>query len=152
MMGIVFMLVGGSSGSTAGGIKTVTAGVLLLSLWESLHGKEDVVIRGRSIPERRVLDAMTLAMSILMLLMFGTMALSLWDDIPMLAAGYEVASALGTVGLSMGVTTALSPVSSLLIILYMYLGRVGILTFSIAFLTRRAESKLHYPTVDIMIG
>ena len=152
MMGIVFMLVGGSSGSTAGGIKTVTAGVLLLSLWESLHGKEDVVVRGRSIPERRVLDAMTLAMSILMLLMFGTMALSLWDDIPMLAAGYEVASALGTVGLSMGVTTALSPASSLLIILYMYLGRVGVLTFSIAFLTRRAESKLHYPTVDVMIG
>ena len=61
-------------------------------------------------------------------------------------------SALGTVGLSMGATPGLSPASSLLIILFMYLGRVGILTFSIAFLTRRSESRLRYPTVDIMIG
>ncbi len=152
VMGIIFMLVGGSSGSTAGGIKTVTAGVLLLALWESLRGREQVVVRNRTIPARRVLDAMTLTMSIMMLLIVGTMGLSLVDQIPFLDGAYEIASALGTVGLSMGVTTTLSPVSSLLVILCMYLGRVGVLTFSIAFLTRRLESKLQYPTADIMIG
>lgn len=152
LVGILFMLVGGSSGSTAGGIKTVTAGVLLLALWESLRGREQVVIRERTIPSRRVLDAMTLAMSIMMLLVIGTMGLSLIDQIPFLDGAYEIASALGTVGLSRGVTTVLSPISSINVILCMYLGRIGVLTFSIAFLTRRLESKLHYPTVDIMIG
>lgn len=149
---ILFMLVGGSSGSTAGGIKTVTAGVLLLALWESLRGKEQVVFRGRTIPARRVLDAMTLTLAVSLLLLAGAMSLSLLDGLPFLEAAYEVGSALGTVGLSMGATPGLSPVSSLLIILFMYLGRVGILTFSIAFLTRRADSRLRYPTADIMIG
>lgn len=148
----VWMLVGGSSGSTAGGIKTVTAGVLLLALWESLRGREQVVFRGRTIPQRRVLDAMTLTLTVLLLFLGGSMVLSRLEGLPFLTAGYEVASALGTVGLSMGATPGLSPASSLLIILYMYLGRVGLLSFSIAFLTRRGESKLRYPTADIMIG
>lgn len=152
VIGILFMLVGGSSGSTAGGIKTVTAGVLLLSLWESLQGREQVIFRGRTIPARRVLDAMTLTLSILMLLVVGTMALSLLDQVPFLSGVYEIASALGTVGLSRGVTTTLGTASSLIVILFMYVGRIGILAFSIAFVTRRAESKLKYPDVDIMIG
>ena len=81
------------------------------------------------------------------------MAMSLIDGLPFLTAAYEVASALGTVGLSMGATPGLSPDSSLLIVLFMYLGRVGILTFSIAFLTRREQDvKLKYPTADMMIG
>ena len=152
VMCMVLMLIGGSSGSTAGGIKTVTAGVLLLTLWESLRGREEVVFRHRTIPQRRVLDAMTLTLSVLFLLVTGTMLISVWDGLSFLQVGFEVASALGTVGLSMGITTTLSSTSSLVLILCMYLGRVGILTFSIAFLTRRTESKLHYPTIDIMIG
>lgn len=151
-LSILLMLVGGSSGSTAGGIKTVTAGVLLVALWESLRGREQVVFRGRTIPQRRVLDAMTLSLAVVLMFVAGSMALSLTDGLPFLTAAYEVGSALGTVGLSMGATPALSPFSALLIILFMYLGRVGILTFSIAFLTRRADSRLHYPKADIMIG
>lgn len=151
-LSILLMLVGGSSGSTAGGVKTVTAGVLVLSLWESLRGREQVVVRGRTIPARRVLDAMTLTMAVLLLFVAGSMALSILDGLPYLTASYEVASALATVGLSMGATPGLSPASSLLIVLFMYLGRVGILSFSIAFLTRRSDSKLRYPTADMMIG
>ena len=149
---MIFMLIGGSSGSTAGGIKTVTAGVLILAIWDGIRGKDEVIFRHRTIPQRRVLDAMTLSLAIMMLMIASTMALSVGDNLPFLDAGFEVASALGTVGLSMGITTKLGTVSSLIIILCMYLGRVGILTFSIAFLTRRKESKLHYPDVDIMIG
>lgn len=151
-LSILLMLVGGSSGSTAGGVKTVTAGVLVLSLWDSLRGREQVVIRGRTIPARRVLDAMTLTMAVLLLFVAGSMALSILDGLPFLTASYEVASALATVGLSMGATPGLSLASSLVIILFMYLGRVGILSFSIAFLTRRTDSKLRYPTADMMIG
>ena len=151
-MSILLMLVGGSSGSTAGGIKTVTAGVLLLTLWESLRGREQVVVRGRTIPQRRVLDALTLFLAMILLFVVGAMALSILDGIPILTAAYETASALGTVGLTMGVTPELSPASSLILILYMYLGRVGVLSFSIAFLLRPAESKLRYPAADMLIG
>lgn len=151
-MSALLMLIGGSSGSTAGGIKTVTAGVLLLTLWDSLRGREQVIIRGRTIPQRRVLDALTLVMAVLLLFVAGSIALSMLDGLPILDACYETASALGTVGLSMGVTPQLSPASSLILILYMYLGRVGILSFSIAFLIRPAESKLRYPTADMLIG
>ena len=152
VLSMILMLIGGSSGSTAGGIKTVTAGVLLLSLWESLRGREHVVLRGRTIPARRVLDAMTLTLAVVLLFVAGSMALSVLDGLPFLTAAYETASALGTVGLSMGATPELGMASSLLIVLFMYLGRVGILTFSIAFLNRRVQNKLRYPTVDIMVG
>lgn len=148
----LLMLVGGSSGSTAGGLKTVTVGVLLLTVWSSLRGQERVVLRGRTIPERRVLDAITLTLTVTLLFLTGSIALSLVDGLPFLAAMYEVASALGTVGLSMGATPGLSTASSLVIVLFMYLGRVGILSFSIAFLTRRSGSKLTYPTAEILIG
>ena len=149
---MVLMLIGGSSGSTAGGIKTVTVGVLLLTVWSSLRGREQVVFRGRTIPARKVLDAVTLTVTVFVLLVLGSMALSVLDGVPMLKAAYEVASALGTVGLSMGLTPGLSAGSSLLIILYMFLGRVGILSFSIAFLIRPAESKLRYPDAQMLIG
>lgn len=149
---MIWMLIGGSSGSTAGGLKTVTAGVLLVALWESLRGREQVVLRGRTIPARRVLDAMTLTLSVCLLFVGGAMVVSLTDGMPVLGAAYEVASALGTVGLSVGVTPGLSVVSSALIILLMYVGRVGILSFSIAFMTRRSGDKLRYPTTQILIG
>lgn len=152
VLSALLMLVGGSSGSTAGGIKTVTVGVLLLTVWSSLRGRERVVLRGRTIPERRVLDAVTLAVSVVLLFVAGSMALSLVEGLPFLVAAYEAASALGTVGLSMGATPGLSVPGALLIILFMYLGRVGILSFSIAFLTRRSDSKLRYPTVEMLIG
>lgn len=152
VLSILFMLVGGSSGSTAGGVKTVTAGVLLAALWESLRGREQVVLRGRRIPARRVLDAMTLTLAVALLFVAGAMALSLLDGLPFLAAAYEAASALGTVGLSFGVTPGLSPAASVLMILFMYLGRVGILSVSVAFLTRGPQDRLRYPAADIMIG
>lgn len=152
VLSLLFMLVGGSSGSTAGGIKTVTAGVLLAALWESLGGKEQVVIRGRRIPARRVLDAMTLTLAVGILFVAGSMALSMLEGLPFLAAAYETASALGTVGLSMGITPSLSPAGSLLLVLFMYIGRVGVLSISIAFLIRRTDNKLRYPSADIMIG
>ncbi|MBO5339633.1 MAG: potassium uptake protein, TrkH family [Oscillospiraceae bacterium] len=152
VMSALLMLVGGSSGSTAGGLKTVTVGVLFVALWESLRGREQVVLRGRNIPARRVLDAMTLTLTICILFIGGSMVLSVADGLPFIEAAYEVASALGTVGLSMGVTDGLSAASSMLIVLFMYVGRVGILSFSVAFMTRRGADKLRYPVAQVLIG
>lgn len=147
------MLIGGSSGSTAGGIKTATAAVLLLALRAGLTGREQVVFRGRAIPYRRVLNAMTLVLVVLFLFFGASIAISTMEGLPYLDCAYEAASALGTVGLSCGLTPGLSPASQGLIILLMYLGRVGILSFSIAFTTRtRYPAKLRYPEMDIVIG
>ena len=153
VLSILLMLVGGSSGSTAGGIKTVTVGVLLLALRDGLHGRDRVVFRGRTIPQHKVMSAVTLSMAMVLLFLTGSMILSLMDAVPILSAAFETASALATVGLSMGITPRLNHWSTLLVTAMMYLGRVGILSFSIAFLTRREQDvKLKYPTADMMIG
>ena len=153
VMSILLMLIGGSSGSTAGGLKTATVGVLMLALRDGLRGREQVTLRGRAIPHRRVMDAMTLALTVLLLFLAGSMALSLLDRVPFVQAAFEVASAMGTVGVTMGITPSLTVPSALLVAALMFLGRVGILSFSIAFLTRgERENRISYPTTDVMIG
>lgn len=152
-MSVLMMLVGGSSGSTAGGIKTVTVGVLLLSLRSGLRGSDRVVVRGRTIPQERVLSAMTLTLLAGFFTVTGAMVLTVAEGLPLLTCLYEAASAMGTVGLSMGATPNLSPLSQCVLVALMYLGRVGILSFSVAFLLRgRGERKLVYPYADVLIG
>ena len=127
--------------------------MLLISLWAGLRGRDQVVLRRRTIPQARVLNAMTLTLVVTCLFLAGSIALALADGVPYLAAAFEVASAMGTVGLTMGITTGLSPLSQGIIIAMMFLGRVGVLSFSIAFLIRdRGENKIRYPSVDVMIG
>lgn len=153
LVSIVYMLIGGSSGSTAGGLKTVTAGVLFIALRDNLKGKEDVVFRGRTIPHRQVLNATVLLQMVLTMFFFGTLALTITDSRAFLPSAYEAASAMGTVGLSMNLSPDLNALSSLVIILLMFLGRVGILSISIAFMTKKRQANIvKYPTVDMMIG
>lgn len=150
---ILFMLVGGSSGSTAGGMKTATLGVLLLSLRAGLRGSSSVTLRGWTIPQRKVLSAMTLTLVVGALFLAASIAIALIDGVPYLSAAYEAASALGTVGLTTGITAGLSDVTHGLLIALMYLGRVGVLSFSLAFLSQsRVKSKISYPESDVMIG
>lgn len=153
MVCILFMLVGGSAGSTAGGIKTVTLGVLVLAMRAGLHGRSDVTIRGRTIPLSKVLSAVTLVLVVSMMFLFSSIAISLVDGVPYLAAAYETASALGTVGLTTGITHTLSTFSHVLLVAMMYLGRVGVLSFSVAFLSQGGhKSRISYPESDVMIG
>lgn len=153
MVCILFMLVGGSAGSTAGGIKTVTLGVLVLAMRAGLHGRNDVTIRGRTIPLSKVLSAVTLVLVVSMMFLFSSIAISLVDEVPYLEAAYETASALGTVGLTTGITPTLSTFSHVLLVAMMYLGRVGVLSFSVAFLSQGGrKSRISYPESDVMIG
>lgn len=125
----------------------------MLALRDGLRGREQVTLRGRAIPQRRVMDAMTLALTVLLLFLAASMALSLMDRVPFVQAAFEVASAMGTVGVTMGITPSLTVPSALLVAALMFLGRVGILSFSIAFLTRgQRENTISYPTTDVMIG
>ena len=152
-LSVIFMLIGGSSGSTAGGLKTVTVAVLLLAFRAGVRGREEVTLRGRAISHRRVMNAMTLTLMVVFLFMVSSMLLSTVDGLPFLSAAFEVASAMGTVGLTVGITPGLSLFSRGVLVFLMYVGRVGILSFSIAFLTRsKYPAKIKYPTFDIMIG
>ena len=153
VMCILLMLVGGSSGSCAGGLKTSTVGVLLLALRSGLRGREVVTIRGRTIPQQKVLSAMTLMLVFVFMFIAASMAIAIIDDVPYLAAAYETASAMATVGVTTGITPGLSSASHTILIILMYLGRVWVLSFSLAFMTqKKAHSKINFPHADVMIG
>ena len=152
-MSMVLMLIGGSSGSTAGGLKTVTFIVLFLFMASRIRGRETVCVYKRTIPQRQVLDAMTIAFVMIVLAMFGGIFLSATSPIGFTDALYESVSALATVGLTAGATTSLSIPAQLLIIVYMYFGRVGVLTISMGFLAGdRAEERFRYAETNLLIG
>ena len=150
---ILLMLVGGSSGSTAGGIKTVTVVVLLLFLVARARGKSTVCVFKRTIPGGQVLDAMTITAIISALAMLGAVFISLTSPVGFIDALYESASAIATVGITAGATGSLSVVGQIMIILFMYFGRVGVLTISLGFLMgSQAEERFHYAETNLLIG
>lgn len=149
----VLMLVGGSSGSTAGGLKTVTFMVLLLFIWARARGKGSVNVFRRSISTDKVMDAATIALIMIVLSFAGAVFISATSPIGFMDALFEAVSALATVGLTTGVTTSLSIPAQFLIIIFMYFGRVGVLTISLGFLMGdRAEERLQYAKTNLLIG
>ena len=150
---MVLMLVGGSSGSTAGGVKTVTLVVLLLFLWTRARGRETVTVYKRTIPADKVLDAMTIVGILILLAVFGGAFISATSAVSFTDGLFEAVSALATVGLTAGVTGKLSVAARVLIILYMYFGRVGVLTLSLGFLMGdRAQDRFRYAHTNLLIG
>ena len=150
---MVLMLIGGSSGSTAGGLKTVTFIVLILFMAARARGRSSVCIFKRTIPQSQVLDAMTIAFLMVALAYFGGVFISATSPISFVDALYESVSAIATVGLTAGATGSLSIPAQLLIIVYMYFGRVGVLTISMGFLTGdKAEERFRYAQTNLLIG
>ena len=150
---MVLMLIGGSSGSTAGGVKTVTMVVLVLFLTTRARGRSTVCAFKRTIPNSQVLDAMTIVSIVVGLAVFGAVFISATSPISFVDAAYEAVSALATVGLTTGATASLSISAQFLIILYMYFGRVGVLTISLGFLMGdKAEERFEYARTNLLIG
>ena len=150
---MVYMLIGGSSGSTAGGLKTVTFIVLVLFLTARARGKSRVCVFQRTIPQGQVLDAMTIAFMMVALAMLGGIFVSATSSVAFTDALFETVSALGTVGLTAGATGQLSVASQILVIIYMYFGRVGVLTISMGFLVGdRAEERFQYAETNVLSG
>ena len=150
---LIFMLIGGSSGSTAGGVKTVTFVVLILFLIARARGRSAVNVFKRSIPMEKVLDAMTIVAIMVALALSGAVFISATSPVGFTNALFETVSALGTVGLTAGVTTSLSVPAQLMIIIFMYFGRVGILTISLGFLMgNKAEDRFRYAHTNLLIG
>ena len=148
----ILMLIGGSSGSTAGGMKTVTILVMILFLWARLRGRETVTVFKKTIPNSQVLDALTIAAVMLGLAIFGGIFISATSGFGFTDALYESASAIATVGLSAAGTANMSIPAQYLIILYMYFGRVGVLTIALGFLEDRKTERFRYAETKLMIG
>ena len=150
---MVFMLIGGSSGSTAGGLKTVTFLVLLLFIASRARGRSVVTVYRRTIPDNQVMNAMTIAIIMIVLAMFGGIFISATAPVSFTDALFEAVSALGTVGLTAGATGLLSAPAKILIIVFMYFGRVGVLTISLGFLMgNQAVERFRYAETTLMIG
>ena len=151
---VALMFTGGAPGSTAGGIKTTTLFVLLATMASSLRLKKDVELThlGRRISLETVRRALTIFLVYLVLLLLVTVFISYHDSVPLMDAMVETASALGTVGLSIGLTEHLSSVSQLLLCGLMYFGRMGALTLIYAMHTRREPVPRRLPEGAVTVG
>ena len=125
---ILWMLIGGSPGSTAGGMKTTTLAMILVTLFSVIRRKQDVECMGRRIGTDTIRSAVAIASIYFLAFFLGGMIISSIENLPLLTCLFETASALGTVGLSLGITGSLGTVSRLVLISLMFLGRVGGLT------------------------
>ena len=149
---VFLMLIGGSSGSTAGGLKTVTFLVILLFLWSRMRGKNSIVIHKRTIPYQAVFNALTIFGIMIALCFAGTVFIACDSGVSLAEAMFESVSAIATVGLSLDVSPRLHTASRLLIILFMYFGRVGVLTISLGFLKDKTEPRFRYADTTVLIG
>jgi len=149
---ILLMFIGASPGGTGGGIKTVTFAVLLFAVRATLMGYENVEVFGRKLYWDSVRRAWALFFMSLGLIFVSWFILLLTENFPPLNLLFEITSAFGTVGLSTGITPGLSPLGKIVIILDMYLGRVGLVVFGLSLLyplRRKAHIELPYGEVSI---
>ncbi len=159
---ILLMIVGGSPGSTAGGVKTTTLALLGLAFVQRLRGREHVSVAGRTVPSETIHRAAGLTVGGLVLLGVGVFVLTAVeqagagapDRVDFLRLVFEAHSAFGTVGLSMGVTDTLSSAGRLVVVALMYLGRVGPLAVAsaMAVAVGRRRTEYRYAEEDVVIG
>ncbi len=150
---ILLMLVGGSGGSTAGGIKTVSVALLFLMARSVVRNRKDTVVFGRKIAQDQINSALSIALIVTGLALVGGVLLSAGNGLPLSDCLYESVSAICTVGLSAGITASLNTGAKLLLMLYMFFGRVGIMTISFAFMTKiPPENAIGRPVGRVLIG
>ncbi|WP_418418965.1 TrkH family potassium uptake protein [Blautia sp.] len=152
MIMIILMLIGGSPGSTAGGMKTTTVAVLFSSALAVFRKQDSAHFFSRRIPDNAVKNAATILMMYLTLFLGGGMVISYIEKVPLMSALFETSSAIGTVGLSLGLTPSLGMVSKAILILLMFFGRVGGLTLIFAALSERNTFGSRYPQEKITVG
>lgn len=152
MIMMVLMLIGGSPGSTAGGMKTTTVAVLFSTSLAVFQQKDSAHFFKRRIPEEAVRNAGTVMVMYVVLFLTGGVLISYMEQIPIVTALFETASAIGTVGLSLGATPGLGTASRLILIGLMFFGRVGGLTLIYATLSKQHTCAMKYPQEKITVG
>ena len=146
------MLIGGAPGSTAGGMKITTIAILFFTMITVFKREKSPAIFKRRITTEAVYGAIAVFMLDVMLAVFAAMAVSRIEGVGYLKALFETASAVATVGLSMGITPSLTIASKIILIVIMYIGRVGGLTLVFAAITRRSTVNKQYPADNIAVG
>lgn len=155
LLGCLIMLIGGSPAGTAGGIKTLTIAVLFLRVKATLKGKEKVTAFSRTIDKDDVNRAISVICISLMIVLSSSILLCMVESFEMINILYETFSAFATVGLSCSLTGQLSMIGKLIIIVLMYIGRIGPITMMLTLMKKsilNVENEINYPKGNIIIG
>lgn len=154
LISVILMFIGGASGSTAGGVKVGTVGVIVCTIWATALGKRDAVVFKRRISSASFMRAVTVVSIQLVLVLIGTMVVTESMGCSAITALFEASSASATVGISLGITPNLNIISKLVIMALMFLGRVGILTVTYGIMVNYSESHsiISYPDANMLIG
>lgn len=148
---VILMFIGGSSGSTAGGVKTSTVAVIIIFLIAGMRGQDNIHFYKRRIREDALRKSVIIISINMLLLLFGATALCAAQGFDLTDALFETASAIGTVGMSTGITRDLNLFSKAVIIFLMYCGRVGSISFAVSLFERR-KPPVSYPEESITVG
>ena len=149
---IILMFIGGSPGSTAGGVKTTTIGTIILTTINIIKGNRDVVIYKKRINEDIINRALAIIVVSMILIIVVAAILTITEEFIFLDVLFETTSAFATVGLSRGITPDLSSIGKMIITLTMYAGRVGPLTMAFAFAQKNKAQKYRYAEGNIIVG
>ncbi len=153
MLNVVLMFIGGSPGSTAGGIKTTTMVVILLYAWSTLRNKSGLNIFGRRLDEDCIKKAATVFfINLLLAVVFSLTMAGVEQSLPLSDIFMEVFSAIGTVGISTGITRDITLASKCMLIFLMYCGRIGSMSFALSFTERKYNAPVKLPIERITIG
>lgn len=146
------MFVGGGSAGTAGGVKVTTFCLLLLVVWSEIRGSSDVEYRGRRVAESAQRQALTILVLSSAVIVLAMMALLPMTELPYHVVLFEVVSAFATVGLSTGITAQLPDAGQLVLILLMFIGRVGVVTLAVALAMNHTRRPYRYPEEKPIVG
>lgn len=148
----ILMLIGGGSGSTAGGIKVTTFAVLFLTVIMAARRRKDITVFKKKIDNSMIVQAQSIFLIYLTLIIVSVGILGIFEPYSMSTILYEVVSAIGTVGITLGITPTLCTVSKIVIMILMFCGRIGGLTFLLFFAEKKSQVPLERPTENILIG
>ena len=152
LLTMVLMFIGGSPGSTAGGIKTTTLVVLLIYVTSNLRNSKGYNVFGRRLEDDAIRKASNVMLISLLMAISATIVICYFQPFTLEDVLFEVFSAIGTVGMSTGITRDLSKASRVVIILLMYCGRIGSMSFALSFLERKKVAPVQCPVEKVMIG
>lgn len=152
VLSIVWMMIGGSPGSTAGGIKNVTVFICILSAISTVCGKESCIVFKKKVSEETVRQAFAITTIYITLLIVSTILIMSLESVELEKALFEATAAISTVGLSMGITQSVGTATKIILMLLMFIGRVGGLSFVLVFATEKAKPDIQRPTEKVMIG
>ena len=153
LVSMALMLIGGSPAGTAGGIKTVTLAILVVTMIAMVKDKQEVTLFNRKIAHNDVRKAIAVTLTTVGIIFISTFSLALITDAPLLDIMYETTSAATTVGVSRNLTTSLNALGKCIIIATMYFGRVGPISLALALNTKKRKTNIiKHPVEEITIG